>query len=134
MLAETKAVDLWVLLPLGTGVMRLLTRGRLPTSAWQRRLDLFFGDGGWRERFYVRQPRRDLFGPVNEPAYEKVATFEMIGAYFLERLSTVFEGVAPNAMPLINNRGNPLFLLCFAAANKSGAPIAIKIANHLLKN
>lgn len=133
MLAQTRAVDLWVLLPLGTGVMRLLTRRRLPPAAWSSRLDLFFGDRGWRERFYVHQPPHDLFGNKSDPSFEKVATFESIGAYFLERLATVFEGVAPNAMPLINNRGNPLFLLCFAAANKKGAPIAIKIAEHLLK-
>jgi hypothetical protein len=28
---------------------------------------------------------------------------------------------------------NPLYLLCFAAGNDKGAPIAVKIANHILK-
>jgi hypothetical protein len=30
--------------------------------------------------------------------------------------------------------GSPLFLLCFAVANKKGAPIAKKIAKHIIQN
>jgi hypothetical protein len=35
---------------------------------------------------------------------------------------------------LLNSRNVPLYLLCFASANPKGAPIALKIARHLLKN
>jgi hypothetical protein len=29
--------------------------------------------------------------------------------------------------------GNPLYMLCFAAGSKAGAPIAVRIAKHLLR-
>jgi RHS repeat-associated protein len=44
----------------------------------------------------------------------------------------VFAEVAPRPMPLRNSRGSPMYALCFAAGNPKGAPIAVKIANHLL--
>lgn len=43
-IARTKAIDLWVLFPLGIGVNRLLTKsGDIPDS-WRRRLNLLLGD------------------------------------------------------------------------------------------
>src|SRR5437016_2140181 len=33
---------------------------------------------------------------------------------------------------LANSSNIPLYLLCFAAGNPAGAPVALKIANHLL--
>jgi hypothetical protein len=46
----------------------------------------------------------------------------------------VFEGVARNPLLLVNSKNTPLYLLCFAAANKKGAKTAIKIAQDILKN
>lgn len=63
----------------------------------------------------------------------KDASFDAIGAYFLERLRTIFADVAPRAKPLLNSRNNPLYLLCFAAANPRGAPTAVRIADYLLR-
>jgi len=34
---------------------------------------------------------------------------------------------------LRNSLNNPLYLLCFAAGNDRGATIAVRIANHILK-
>ena len=47
---------------------------------------------------------------------------------------TIFpeNGVAEPGV-LRNSSNNPLYLLCFAAGNDKGAPIAVKIANHILK-
>lgn len=50
-----------------------------------------------------------------------------------QRLGTVFAEVAPNPRLLYNSRNNPIFLLCFAAANEVGAPTAVKIAKGLLE-
>lgn len=52
--------------------------------------------------------------------------------YFNNRLKSVFPGVAEPGV-LRNSSNCPLYLLCFAAGNAKGAPIALKIANHLLK-
>ena len=42
--------------------------------------------------------------------------------------------VSITAVKVLKNRANcPLYLLCFAAGNPKGAPIAVGIANHILK-
>ncbi|MCI0387950.1 MAG: hypothetical protein MOB07_04160 [Acidobacteria bacterium] len=57
----------------------------------------------------------------------------MIEQYFVERLKTVFAGVAENPLPLLNSHNNPLYLLCFASGNPKGAKTAIKIAQDILR-
>ncbi len=130
-LAKTKAVDLWLLVPLGQGVNRLLTRGRIPTGAWAERLTTFLGTEAWREAFYRESGQINLFD--DGPHYEKDASFDSIANFVVERLDSVFERVAPNPLMLCNSRNNPIFLLCFASANPKGAPTAVKIAQYLLK-
>lgn len=58
---------------------------------------------------------------------------QTIGRYFVERLHTIFPGVADHPGVLRNSSNGPLYLFCFAAGNERGAPIALRIANHLLK-
>ena len=130
-IATTKAIDLWILFPVGTGVNRLLTRGGRPPAEWAARLTAIFGSNEWESRFYAPSPQGGLFDSV--PAIVKDASFERIGQLFLERLRTVFPGVAPHAMPLENSKHNPLYWLCFAAGNPKGAGPAVRIADHLLR-
>jgi len=63
---------------------------------------------------------------------QKVASTEAISRYFVDRMRKIFAGVADNPLPLYNSRMNPLYLLCFAAANQKGAKTAIKIAQDIL--
>ncbi len=129
-IAKTRAIDLWVLFPLGIGVNRLLKRsGEIPSS-WRKRLNLLLGKEDWYDEFYTRISSNTLFG--EEESIVKAST-ETIGRYFNERLSSVFAGVAPEPKVLRNSRNCPLYLLCFAASNVKGAPIALRIANSLLK-
>jgi three-Cys-motif partner protein len=132
-IGETKAIDLWILFPLGVAVNRMLTRSGKISNVWRRKLDIMFGDTGWYEEFYESFVTNDIFGR-QQTIRGKVATFNSIGQYFVRRLKTVFFDVAENPRPLYNSRNNPLFLLCFAVGNARGAPIAMKIANHILKS
>jgi three-Cys-motif partner protein len=128
--AKTKAIDLWLLFPLGIGVNRLLTRsGEIPVG-WRSRLDKLLGRTDWYDEFYKIEHEKDLFGKEQERVVK--ATNEKIGRYFTDRLRAIFPGVAEPGV-LRNSSNNPLYLLCFAAGNKSGAPTALKIANSLLK-
>lgn len=130
-IAATKAIDLWLLFPLGIGVNRLLIKtGDIPES-WRRRLDTLLGTKDWYEEFYQVEHRPTLFGEVEDVIVK--ATTETIGRYFNERLKTVFTAVAEEPKVLRNSARCPLYLLCFAAGNKNGAPTALRIANHLLK-
>jgi three-Cys-motif partner protein len=130
-IAATKAIDLWLLFPLGIGVARLLTKSGTIPGSWRRRLNLLLGTNDWYDEFYRVENKPTLFG---EPEQRVVkATTETIGRYFNERLKSVFADVAPEPRVLSNSSNCPLYLLCFAVGNPNGAPIALRIANHLLK-
>lgn len=129
-LAATKAVDLWILFPLGQAVVRLLTRKQPPTGAQAEKLTRFFGTTEWMS-FYQEAQQRALFDDL--PRHERVADFEQIGDFFVRRLEQHFEKVSKRTLALRNSRGNPLFLLCFASANPKGAKTAVRIADYLLK-
>lgn len=130
-IARTEAIDLWYLFPIGIAVNRLLKKDGNIKPSIRKRLDEVFGTPEWYETFYSIKTERDLFG--NYSFTEKTADFQLIAKYFVERLKTVFEGVAENPLLLVNSQNSPLYLLCFASANKKGAPTAIKIAQHILK-
>jgi three-Cys-motif partner protein len=130
-IAKTKAIDLWILFPLGMAVNRLLTRKEPPPKNWADALTRFFGNEEWRQEFYAKKKERTLFG--DEETERKDADFDQIGRYFLKRLKSVFTQVASNPLVLTNSKGVPIYLLCFAAGNPIGAPTAVKIATSILK-
>ncbi len=51
----------------------------------------------------------------------------------VNRLKSIFTGVAENPLLLRNSKNNPLYLLCFASGNPRGAKTAIRIAQDILK-
>jgi three-Cys-motif partner protein len=129
-IAQTRAVDMWLLFPLGQAVNRLLTRHRPPTGAWAQRLTRCFGTEAWREAFYRAPLQETLVGPA--AIREKDADFDAIGAFFVQRLATVFAQVVQEPLPPRNTKNVPIYLLCFAAGNPKGASTAVKIARHIL--
>lgn len=129
--AKTKAIDLWLLFPLGIGVNRLLKKsGDIPES-WKARLNALLGSEDWYEEFYKITTTQDLFG--NELERVEKATMDTIGQYFNNQLKRVFAGVVDQPGILKNRVNNPLYLLCFAVGNERAKGIALPIANHLLK-
>ncbi|MCC6616807.1 MAG: three-Cys-motif partner protein TcmP [Anaerolineae bacterium] len=130
-IAQTKAIDLWYLFPLGIGVSRLLKRDGNINLAWRNRLDKVFGEPAWYDVFYKTYAELNLLG--EQQRIVKIGDFDTISQYFVRRLKTIFPGVADNPLPLFNSTNNPLFLLCFASANERGAETAIKIAQDILK-
>ena len=51
-IARTRAIDLWVLFPLGIGVNRLLTKSGAIPESWRRRLNLLLGT--WKHYSHIR--------------------------------------------------------------------------------
>ena len=132
-IAKTEAIDLWFLFPLGQAVNRLLKRNGEINQANRNKLNNLFGADDWYDRFYTVIKEYSIFdGEKNK--IQKKADFQTITSYFTERLSTIFPKVVSSPKPLLNSVNNPLFLLCFAAGNKKGAPIAVKIANSILRS
>jgi three-Cys-motif partner protein len=130
-IAQTKKIDLWLLFPLGIGVNRLLKKkGDIPDQ-WRHRLNVLLGTESWYNEFYEVKPAQTLFGEDEERLVK--VKMETIGHYFIDRLKTVFGGVAEKPGVLRNSANNPLYLLCFAVGNERGKDIALRIAQHLLK-
>ena len=50
-IAQTEAIDLWILFPLGVAVNRLLTKSGPPPSGWSQALTRIFGVDDWQEKF-----------------------------------------------------------------------------------
>lgn len=106
-IAQTQAIDLWILFPLGQAVNRLLTKRRIPEGAWAGRLNKFFGTDDWKDAFYKKEDQQTyLFG--SGPAAVKTASFDSIGKYFINRLKTEFARVADNPLPLYNSKNVPI--------------------------
>lgn len=131
-IAETKAIDLWILFPLGVAANRLLKKTGPPAEPWAQALTRIFGTDEWRSAFYPQRKVFTLFGEEDDQS--KLADFRKIGEFFVKRLMTVFSAVAQNPLPLMNSRNNPLYLLCFASGNPKGAATAVKIAQHILRS
>ncbi len=123
-----------VLFPLGQAVMRLLTNKGTPPASWEKRLTTCFGEAAWKDRFYTTSVDKGLFDE-DEISVEKTAGFKEINDYMVERLKTIFPAVHPKPYPLRNSQNVPLFLLIFAVGNpnKKATNLAMKIADHLLK-
>ncbi len=130
-IAQTKAIDLWILFPLGVSVNRLLKNDGNISESWSVMLDKIFGTHEWYERFYRKRGQQTLFG--TEEKIEKTANFDKIAQFYIERLKTIFPGVVEKPIYLYNSMNNPIFLFCFAAANEKGSKLAIKIANDIMR-
>ena len=129
-IAQTEAIDLWILFPLGVAINRLLRRDGNIDPIIRTRLNELFGEEKWYDSFYQTSVDEGLFG--SQTKTKKVSDFKAIAGYFVRRLETIFPGVAKNPLPLRNSRNNPLYLLCFVSANPKGAKTAVKIAKDIL--
>ena len=127
-IAQTSAIDLWWLFPVSAIIRMLGAVERFP--AWESRLERSLGTNQWQESLQPLRSRRTLFGVEEQRA---TATVEQIGQFLVQRLESVFPGVAQTPAILRNCTSSPLYLLCFAAGNERGGKVALRIANHILK-
>lgn len=119
-------MDMWVLVPTGLGVNRLLKNNGQISDAWLERLEKFLGlDRDTIENhFYKKQ--QNLFGEVMitkvQDAINKSAKL------YHNRLKSVFDYVS-NAYELKNSANSIMYHLFLTSNNKT----AIKIANDIVK-
>jgi three-Cys-motif partner protein len=130
-IAETKAVDLWILFPY-SAINRMLIKDRMPSKAWSDRLTRIFGTGEWEKEFYSSYSLQSILDPNEE--FEqvcKIANEKQITEFFVKQLKSIFVSVA-NPGFLYNSKGL-LFVFLFAAGNEKGAKAGVKIANDLIQ-
>jgi three-Cys-motif partner protein len=126
---QSGRVDLWLLIPTGIGVARLLPRSGPPSATWETRLDRCLGTSEWRSALLEAKP--DLLGhiaPRREVGLRKIVDFVM------SRLRSLFgPGLHPTALEL-HIRHRPAYHLIFACSSRSARArqIAFDIAGYLL--
>ncbi len=128
--AKTESIDVWILFPL-MAVNRLLAKDH--GKIFYDCLNRIFGTEKWFESFYKTKKLEDIFGK-SEEIVVKACDFSRIGEFYKERLKKIFSGVAEKPKVFYNSRGSALFQFFFAAGSSKGAPIAIRIAEHLMKS
>jgi len=129
-LGQTQAVDLWVLFPY-FAINRMLPRRRKPPKAWADRLTSIFGTDEWESSFYTTTAFKSLLDSSRVESVRRSADHRAILDFFVTRLRQEFVGVS-RQFPLHNSKGSLLFILFFAAGNKHGAKVGLKIANDII--
>lgn len=122
-------VDLWILVPTGTAINRMLKCKNHSQETWFISLGKFFGISAEsiKERFYRNSNQLNLFGDVE---VEKISNAVQEAAkLYRERLNTVFKFVSE---PLeMKNSKNAIIFHFFMASN---VEVATKIASDIVKN
>jgi len=120
--------DLWILIPSGVIINRLLDRnGKLKNID---KLVSFFGlsELEIREYFYEQNNKpRGLFDMDNE-IQKTSMPIQRISELYIRQLKTIFEKVTPKPLEMKNSRNVPIFHFAFASNN----PTALKIANDII--
>lgn len=130
-IAATRALDVWLLVPIGA-INRLLVRSGRLSPGWEKRLNRTLGTSDWRTVLYSESPQLTLNGStelIKQPL-SKLLWFEKA------RLEGIFQGGVAEPGILVNSRDAPLYALFFAVSNPTprARAIAHDIAGYLLKD
>lgn len=129
-LAETAKVDCWILFPL-SAIARMMPTANEPSTQLALQLDRVFGGREyWYEPVYHLRDQLSFF--KNNLEKERAPGSELIADCYRKRLEEIFIKVAPTSRKLLNSKNSPMFELFFAASNRKGASVAIRIADHIL--
>lgn len=126
-LLKNCGVDIWILVPTGVIINRLLDRkGKLIFSD---KLQKFFGltEQEIKEYFYEDRKEQTLFGEeIN--CHKLPDTVHRIAELYVDRLKGIFKYVTEKPLVLNNTRDVPIFHFVFASNNEN----ARKIANDIV--
>jgi three-Cys-motif partner protein len=122
-------IDLWILVPTGLGVNRLLKRNAKIPAAWMKKLEAFLGlsEQEIMERFYKKQPVTTLFGEETHVEKEKDAIIKS-GELYRSRLNEIFDYVSDSF--ILRNASQSIMYHFMMATNNASA---LKIANDVIK-
>lgn len=122
-LGQTGAVEVFLNLPVGMAIQRLLLRSGKFTPSQRAKLDTYFGSDEWYDLLYREE--HDLFGKSNPVKVE--ASGKALTQWYRQRLAQAF-GHASKAALIRNTRGGHLYYLVLATPKATG----LKIANAIL--
>ncbi len=122
-------IDLWILVPTGIGVNRLLKKDGKISEAWLQKLESFLGlpKENILNHFYKESKLLTLFGEETMIQKEQNAV-DKAAALYKERLNTVFQFVS-EPFVMKNSTNSIMYHFMMATNNKT----ALKIANDVIK-
>lgn len=129
-IAQCPKIDLWLLLPTGIALNRLLPWKRDQHPRWAERMDAFYGSADWRDAFLTTDS--DMLGAERQ---SRSSDLNGIVRFTMERLGTLFGGgLHPHALPLRSGH-HQSYHLVFASSSKDERvwKIAHDIAGHLMR-
>lgn len=122
-------VDLWILVPTGMGVARMLKNNGDISDSWFTKLEKFLGIT--REEitnhFYKKKVVNTLFGEESLTIKE-ANTVQKVGELYKERLNTIFKFTSESFV--MKNTTNSIMYHFMMATNN---PNALKIANDVIR-
>jgi three-Cys-motif partner protein len=120
-------IDMWVLVPTGLGVNRLLRKDGRITEAWLNKLEKFLGlQREEIENFFYRRAQT-LFPDITE-VKKKEGAVKKSAELYRSRLKEVFKFVSA-PYELVNSTGSIMYHLFLASNNNT----AVKIGNDIVK-
>lgn len=120
--------DLWILIPTGVIINRLLDRKCKLTHI--EKLTSFFGkdEDFLKKYFYETKQENTLFGEME--IIEKVKNpIEKIAELYIQQMHTIFDYVTEKPLVLYNTRNVPIFHFACASNNQKAIKIAHQIIN-----
>lgn len=128
------SVDLWILVPTGVIVNRLLERNFNIKNgfAHAEKLKSFFGmsQDEIKKYFYKETVVSNLFGEEETLIAKAEDSIRKIAELYVDRLRNVFPYVSEEPLVLTNNHNLPIYHLIFASKSK----VAQKIAQQIINN
>ena len=123
------AIDLWILVPTGLGVNRLLKKDGNISDAWLKKLHNFLGleEEVILDYFYKSTTTLTLFGDDIKTTKE-INAIEKAAELYKKRLNEVFKHVSQPFL-LKNSTGTIMYHLFMASNNATG----LKIANAIIR-
>lgn len=126
------SVDLWILVPTGVIINRLLERKidmRIGLTHAEK-LESFFGISEVEilPFFYTANQMPTLFGDEDTVVTKTESAIRKIAELYVKRLKDVFPYVTDNPLVLLNTQNVPIYHLVFASNKK----VAMKIAQDII--
>jgi len=122
-------LDMWILVPTGLGVNRLLKNNGQISDAWLEKLEKFLGltREEIESKFYKKNVKNTLFGEETS-VYKEMNAIENSAKLYQSRLKEVFEFVS-KPYALKNSTNSVMYHLFLTSNNKA----AEKIASDIVK-
>lgn len=127
-LSKTKAIEIFLNLPVWMAIQRFLKRHGRFTEAEEQNLDLYFGTTEWKNLLYRQTHQGDLFDSSIRHTKKVDDSGRIIVRWYRDRLKQLFPYVS-SARLIKSSRGRNLYCLIHAAHK----PAAGKIANEILR-